>query len=193
MKKLIIILASILAVSCGEIYENPETHYLIEKGEHNSKVVGGFIGDKMRTLKSSNYSFTARFDETARYDLGNKNQFDINKLMGFSDANSLHQENSIRFGWCYNLETDKIDIFGYAYLNGDRFFKRITDVGIGETINYQIFLTEATYELTVNGDAQLSIPRSVQNQKGVYYMLFPYFGGDERAPHRINIFIKERF
>ena len=80
MKKLISLLAIILiASSCSDIYEPKESEYLITSGQHDSRVIGGFASDKVRTLKSNNFSFTARFDESARYDLGNKNQYDINK------------------------------------------------------------------------------------------------------------------
>ncbi len=192
MKKLYIILITLFAFSCSDMYVIPETHYIIQEGDHKSQVVGGFFGDKMRSLKSDHFSFTARFDETVVYDLHNENQHDINKLMGFADANNMHQDNSIRFGWCYNLETGKVDIFGYAYLDGERFYKRITDVAVGETAQYDIYLTDESYELTVNGTHDLSIPRKVKNNRGIYYMLFPYFGGNEVAPHDINIFIKEK-
>ena len=191
MKELYTLLIILFTFSCNEMYVVPETHYLIESGKHQSRVVSGTFANKMRTLKSDRFSFTTRFDETVIYNLQNKNQYDINKLIGFSDANSMHQDNSIRFGWCYNLESGRVDIFGYAYVEGERIFERITDVGIGETVDYTILLTDTSYELTVGGDADLSIPRAVSNKKGIYYMLFPYFGGNEVAPHDINIFIKE--
>lgn len=191
MKKLAILLILFISFSCSDTFVVPETHYLIEEGAHKSQVVGGGLGDQIRSLKSNYYSFTARFDETAVYDLCNENQFDINKLMGFSDANSLHHDNSIRFGWNYNLETGRVDIFGYAYLDGERFYERITDIAIGQTTQFSILLTDESYELTVNGLDQLSIPRVVENKKGIYYMLYPYFGGDEVAPHDIHIYIKE--
>ena len=192
MRKLYSLVLILLSFSCSEMYIVPETHYLIEEGEHKSKVVGGFFGDKLRTLKRDQFSFTARFDETAVYDLNSNNQHDINKLMGFADANSMHQDNSIRFGWCYNLTTRKVDIFGYAYLDGERFYQRITDIDIGETGQFRIDLTDEAYELTVNDENKLIVPRKVKNKRGIYYLLFPYFGGNEVAPHDINIFIKER-
>lgn len=191
MKKLVYILLAVLAVSCSDVYENPETHYMIQAGEHGSQVVGGFFGDKMRTLKSNHFSFSARFDETARYQISERNQDDINKLMGFADANSLHHENSIRFGWRYSIEKDAIEIFAYAYQEGSRQFEYMTDMKIGETANFQIMLTDNSYELNVNGEANTSINRTSGAKAGVYYLLFPYFGGNETAPHNINVFVQE--
>jgi hypothetical protein len=184
-------LLAALAVGCSDVYEKPETHYMIQAGEHGSHVVGGFFGDKMRTLKSNHFSFSARFDETARYQLSERNQGDINKLMGFADANSLHHENSIRFGWRYAVEKDAIEIFAYAYNNKERDYQYMTDIKIGETATFQIMLTDNSYELSVNGEANTSMSRTSGAKVGIYYLLFPYFGGNEAAPHNINVFVQE--
>lgn len=193
MKKLFLLLILAVAWSCDDLYVVPETQYQIPQGEHQSKVVNGFFGDKMRTLKSDYMSFTARFDESARYDLQNNDQGDINKLMGFADANSLHHDNSIRFGWRYSIAKDAIEIFGYAYQDGVRNFKYITDVAIQETADFSIQLTEESYVLQVKGEKTLEMDRMVKNTVGVYYLLFPYFGGNEPAPHDVNVFVKENF
>ena len=193
MKKLYLFFILILAWSCNDLYVVPETQYQIPQGQHESRVVGGFFGDKMRTLKNDYMSFTARFDETARYDLQNNDQDDINKLMGFADANSLHHDNSIRFGWRYSIPKDAIEIFGYAYQDGVLNFEYITDIAIHETAEFKIQLTEQSYVLQVKGETTLEMERMVRNTVGVYYLLFPYFGGNEPAPHDVNIFIKENF
>lgn len=192
MKKLILLLILAAAWSCDDLYVVPETQYHIPQGQHQSKVVNS-LGDKVRTLKSDYMSFTARFDESARYDLQNNDQGDINKLMGFADANSLHHDNSIRFGWRYSIAKGEVEIFGYAYQDGVRNFKYITDVAIHETADFSIQLTEQSYVLQVNGEEMLEMERMVKNTVGVYYLLFPYFGGNEPAPHDINIFVKENF
>lgn len=192
MKKLIPILAILfLGVACTDIYAPKEVEYLIPNGQHESKVQGGFAADKIRTLKSTTLSFTARFDESARYDLGNDNQYDINKLIGFSDCNSLHHENSIRFGWRYSIEKNNIEIFAYAYSNAVMNFHYMGDVAIDETAYYQIQITDHAFVLQLNGEVSLEIERTANCDKGLYYMLFPYFGGDEVAPHDVSIFIEE--
>ena len=193
MKKLVFaLLLGLLVQDCSELYENPEQVYLIEEGRHDSKVVAGFVGDKLRTLKSSTLRFTARFDESARYNLGNKNQEDINKLFGFADANSMHHDNSIRFGWRYSAQKDQVEIFAYAYQNGQMNFEYITDLQIGANALFQINLTDESYELAVNGDHTVTMERKGKDKLGVYYLLFPYFGGNETAPHDIRIYINER-
>ena len=173
------------------MYEQREVEYRIKEGQHNSVRVGGLPGDKIGTMKSEVMNFTARFNETVRYDLGNKNQEDINKLMGFSDCNSLHHDNSVRFGWRYNATTDVVEIFSYAYVNGVVGYNHLTDVAINETAHYQITMTDDAFVLRVNGDLNFEVSRGASCDKGLYYKLFPYFGGNETAPHDISIFIKE--
>ncbi len=191
MKSFVSILI-VLLLGCSDFYVVPEDHYLIEAGKHESKIVNGMSLDKVRTLKSNRLVFTARFDETAKYDLATQDQHDINKLMGFSEANSLHQENSARLGWRYNIEYDNIEIFSYIYRDGEMSFNKISEVDLNETIEYQINLFEDEYEFVVNGFSFREL-RDIDQQVGVYYRLFPYFGGDEVAPHDINIYIKEVF
>ncbi|MEO5783498.1 MAG: hypothetical protein ABIQ07_09520 [Ginsengibacter sp.] len=36
-----------------------------------------------------------------------------------------------------------------------------------------------------------SLPRTSTTAKAIGYKLYPYFGGDETAPHEIDIWIKE--
>ena len=189
LASLIILLVTLS--SCSDIYEQNEVEYLLSKGQHTSRRVGGFPGDKLGTLKSEMLAFTARFDETVRYDLGNKNQEDINKLMGFSDCNSLHHENSVRFGWRYSIEKDSVEIFSYAYTSGAVSYHHMGDVAIDETVHYQIQIVDNKFYLLLNGEINQEVDRGASCDTGLYYKLYPYFGGDETAPHDISIYIKE--
>ena len=71
-------------------------------------------------------------------------------------------------------------------------FEYITDLQIGANALFQINLTDESYELAVNGDHTVTMERKVKDKLGVYYLLFPYFGGNETAPHDIRIYINER-
>ncbi|KYG80222.1 hypothetical protein [Roseivirga echinicomitans] len=183
----------ILIGSCSDIYEQKEVEYLLPKGQHMSKRLGGFPNDKSGTLKSDVLDFTARFDESVRYDLGNRNQDDINKLFGFSDCNSLHHENSVRFGWRYSLVKDMVEIFSYAYTNGVVGYHHMGDIAIRETAHYQIQIVGDKFYLLLNGEMKQEVERGTNCEVGLYYKLYPYFGGDEPAPHDISIYIKEIF
>lgn len=179
--------------NCSELYVVPESHYVIPKGKHASKLKGRFPGDKLRTLKRDRLEFRARFDETARYNAGIRNQADINKLMGFSEANSHHRKNSIRFGWRYDLLTDSIEVFAYAYEESKRWYQRITKVAINQSVKYCIQITDQAFYLIVDDAQVVEFQRTVKNKKGIYYLLFPFFGGNEVAPHDINVYVEEMF
>ena len=59
MKKLISLLAILLiTTACSDIYAPKEIEYLIPSGQHESRVQNGFAADKIRTLKSNDFSFT---------------------------------------------------------------------------------------------------------------------------------------
>lgn len=188
MKQIITLLAIALIISsCSDMYEPKETHYRIEGGQHQSTVVGGFKS-KINSLKSSSLSFQVRFNETARYHLGDNDQDDINKLFGFSDANSMHHDNSARIGWRYNKDSDLIELFAYAYVDGKRLYKKLSDLKIGHTAQCDIALNDDYYFISANG-GYTSINRSVNGSVGFHYFLYPYFGGDQVAPHDIDIFL----
>jgi hypothetical protein len=189
--RLFVVVSLALVVSCSDLYVIPEDLYLIKGGAHESNLVNSPLS-KIRTLKSNGLAFTARFDESARYDLESNDQDDINKLMGFAEANSHHHDNSARIGWRYSVDKDQIEIFSYIYDGGDLIYQHLADVNINETIAYQINLFEDEYEFVVNGIV-FRQERNADHMTGVYYMLFPYFGGNSVAPHDISIYIKESF
>lgn len=191
MKKWIFI-SLIFAYACSDVYVVPEDHYIIPAGAHESRLVSGSLLDKERSLKQDKVVFSARFDESAIYDLKNEDQDDINKLFGFSEANSFHHDNSARFGWRYSIEKDRIEIFSYVYSDGIRSYQHITDVAIDETVAYSIHIYPDSYIFSVK-DVTSEVERNIDQDRGLYYLLFPYFGGDQVAPHDIHIYIKEEF
>ncbi len=66
----------------------------------------------------------------------------------------------------------------------------ITSVGINETHKYSILIEPDSYIFTVDSEV-VSMNRTNKYEKGMNYILYPYFGGDEKAPHDIKILIKE--
>jgi hypothetical protein len=133
--------------------------------------------------------FIVKFDNSASYQtIDPANQEDINKLFGFSDNNKLHQEYSARFGW--NWSRDSLRLFAYVYNNSVRTFKEISAILTGTEYNASIKVENSNYIFTLN-DKTVEMPRESTTAKGEGYKLFPYFGGDEVAPHDITIWIKE--
>jgi hypothetical protein len=166
----------------------PATHpqfikYTIRAGQHNSD---------QNAFKQTNYSelkFIVKFDSTAIYQtLSAGNQYDVNKLYGFSDNNDQHHRFSARFGWRWSEEA--LRLFGYIYNNGVMSFEELGTINIGIEYKCSIKVNASSYTFTVN-DLTKTMPRTSTTATAVGYQLYPYFGGDETAPHDINIWIKQ--
>jgi hypothetical protein len=159
------------------------TEHLIVKGGHSS--------DKnlIKPVTVTEMKFMVRFNNSAIYQsLDTNNQRDINKLYGFSDNNEDHHTNSARIGWrWYNNE---LQLFGYNYNNTVLKYQFIAAVPLDKDINCSIKVSAGSYIFNIDG-TQLTMPRTAPDPKAVGYQLYPYFGGDEVAPHDILIKIKD--
>lgn len=157
--------------------------YTIPKGEQYC--------DKS-TYSTVNYqqlSFIVKFDSSAIYHtISPSNQTDINKLFGFSDNNAQHHQYSARFGWRWS--NNALRLFGYIYNNSVMSFKELGTVSIGAENACTIKVNKDTYVFTLNG-TETTMPRASTTTTAEGYKLFPYFGGDELAPHTISVWIKE--
>lgn len=174
------VIAIFLLCSCHEekIFINKWDTYEIKKDSH-------FSGTHFSLFDKNEISFSAVFDNSSIYKTKNKNnQTDINKLFGFSDCNSEHQNNSARFGWVYN---DSLSIYAYCYVNGKVKNKFITSIDIDKIYLYKIQRYGIKYKFYLAGK-EIEMERN--NIDGNGYLLFPYFGGTEKAPHNIKIKIK---
>lgn len=161
--------------------ESTSTTYLIKKGQHSST-------NKYVPLEVSKLVFTAIFDSSAIYKTGiQSNQADINKLYGISDCGTHHHQNSARFGWRWF--DDQLEIHAYSYKDGQRKYEFITSVALNKEYTYTMELKEDAYLFKINGKT-ISSERSCSG-KSSGYKLFPYFGGDEKAPHDIKVVIKD--
>jgi len=163
-----------------EIISSGYTKFTILKGNHfcDKTAVASFADSLLH--------FKAKFDSTAIYQAVNPdNQYDINKLYGFSEGTNHHQ-NSARIGWSWNK--NKLRLYAYVYCNSLRIFKEITSVEIGEEIRCSIQVRHHQYIFRVNNASQ-ALERGPSAPLAEGYWLFPYFGGDEVAPHQIIIYL----
>jgi hypothetical protein len=141
-----------------------------------------------KAVEISEMKFMVKFDSSAVYQTKlAENQYDINKLYGFSDNNADHHQYSARFGWRWS--NNSLRLFAYLYNQGAVTSKELAIVPIGKEITCSIQVTASSYLFTVNGVTE-RLPRMAATPKGKGYQLYPYFGGDETAPHDINIWIK---
>jgi hypothetical protein len=140
-------------------------------------------------VKYEELKFVVKFDSSAVYKtVSTSNQVDINKLFGFSDNDANHQQFSARFGWRWS--NNALRLFAYVYNNGVMSFKELGTVAIGTENNCSIKVTSTSYIFTLNDKTDV-MPRNSTSASASGYKLYPYFGGDETAPHEVSIWIKE--
>jgi len=177
-------LALAVAVACapapggGGGPSGPAT-WVIPAGSHD------MLGATVSFTTSDLLALRVRFDASAEYaTVDPANQADINKLRGFSDCSSHHQTDSARFGWRWM--DGRIDLLAYDYVAGERQSQLLTTTSPGVWIDLRLEAVGATYLFTVNGVTTV-MPRGCADSGLVKYDLWPYFGGDEVAPHEVRI------
>lgn len=165
------------------ISENNFTQYHIPQGQHYSTT------NSFKNIDVTELKFSVRFDSSCIYTtVLPENQYDINKLYGFADNNALHHQFSARFGWRWS--DGGLRLFAYVYNNGQRISEEITTLDIGKSYNCAIKVLPEVYQFRVE-DQVLTMPRASTTASGKGYLLYPYFGGDETAPHPVNIWIRD--
>lgn len=186
MKKLLPLLL-LFFLACDSVIDvDPETGFelfTIESGKHSSI-------SKIENFSGNGISVKVIFDEAAEYTSQRaNNQSDINKLIGFSQCTKHHKKESARIGWrWYN---DQLQLLGYVYNDSKRSFKLLGSIPINQEVNLRIDIENDGYRFSGDGLTETVIPRDSENcDNGENYWLFPYFGGDETAPHDILIQIK---
>ena len=158
-------------------------NYTIKKGEQYCDK------SSFKGIETSEMKFIVKFDSSAVYQTADPaNQYDINKLFGFSDNNGPHHVFSARIGWRWS--DNALRLFGYIYNESKVEYKELAPVAIGKEIACSIKVTATSYIFSVDG-VMLSMQRLSTTPQAKGYQLYPYFGGDEVAPHDIRISIKQ--
>ena len=92
----------------------------------------------------------------------------------------------MRFGWRYYK--DKLQILWFKHEAGKFTFDVITSIELNKPYTCTLDIFEDEYIVSVGGITTI-VSRPCSDYKKRYY-LYPYFGGDEVAPHTIKIKIK---
>lgn len=165
----------------SEYFEPEFELFTIRKGQHHST-------HQFRLWSRNTLSYYAKFDQSARYESAEiQSLWETNKLLGFSDCVSKYQINMARFGWRW--ADDHIEIYVHASVDGQVLIQKIGETCINKHDFYQIKIREDEFEFIFNNQS-LQIPRRSDEVSPEYYLLYPYFGVDHKAPHDIHIEIK---
>ena len=137
--------------------------------------------------------YDVSFDKSSIYQFIDGDQYDINKLFGLSYG--MHHTNSVRFGWrSFGVYSSKIEILAYCYVDGERVKEEqdnlfIAMVDLNKDYTYRINVGESSYLLTVFEDGNHIGSKNIMHRNLPFwgYQLYPYFGGNKKAPHDIGI------
>jgi hypothetical protein len=130
---------------------------------------------------------TVMFTDSCRYDIGD-DQSDINKLLGIGYF-PYHRMNSARLGWRYIRENDSIELLMYWYKNKARYNESLCQIKINQRYVCSLTTNESSHIFSVKtmDNELLSIKSIDLKPRFIGYELFPYFGGNIKAPHDIII------
>ena len=166
--------------ACKKIDNMGYRVFTIKENKHRSTTT-------YNTTNSNYITFKSIFDSSTIYITDDPiNQYDVNKLYGVSDCGCNHKQYSMRLGWRWL--NDSLEILWFKHMHGTFTFEKIKTINLNQSYKYSITLEDSLYLICVDGMC-VSTKRSCNGTYRHYY-LYPYFGGDEKAPHDIKIKIK---
>ena len=123
------------------------------------------------------------FTDSCRYDIGENDQADVNKLFGIGYFPS-HKITSVRVGWRWDIQAGKIELLAYYRWTYGMQFKPIGHVDTNQWINMEIIQTWEYHEINIQDMPKTTV---FIEPSPVGYLLRPYFGGNQTAPHDMTI------
>jgi hypothetical protein len=102
-----------------------------------------------------------------------------------------HHKDSARFGWNYNKESGKIDIYAYCYVSKKPVRDLVYSCSFDRSYDFTITPDFGKYIFKVKGYTELIKEVPHFHERKISSLLAPYFGGNIKAPHDIKIHMKE--
>jgi hypothetical protein len=156
------------------------TTYFIKKGRHSCSQAAV----RKAYMTDDSMHFSVVFDFSAAYLTTDPvNQWDINKLWGFSEGIDP-LKSSARIGW--NYRDGMLFLRPFTHKDGEQMIDPPEiEIEFNKHIPCSIRIVGSSYLYEING-YQFIAPRS-QNAGDWKFQLFPYFGGSEAAKHNVTI------
>lgn len=154
--------------------------YTIKEGKHRSGL------HFLPHFGSTRMHVQAMLSRHCWFEKRDYNDDDLNKLAGFSFG--FHHRNSLRIGWVPDFKNENVfKLFAYWYNQGSFRMEFLTVVRGGQV--FDIRLDAKNQHVIVAGVAK-TIPFELPRFRWGYH-LYPYFGGDNRAPHDLRIMLSD--
>lgn len=170
-------------------FENIElTKYFIKEGSHSPK--NRFI--KFHSTRE--FSIVCKFDSSCIYSFDNDKNLAINKIFGLAFGWN-HHWNSFRIGW--RCKDDLIEILAYWYVDKKRFDKGLFFVTTDKRfyVNVRLVNNQALIIYKKEKEEKFNKVNFVFNSNDkaipeIGYVNYPYFGGTNKTPHNMTIYLK---
>jgi len=132
-------------------------------------------------------SSRVKFNESAIYNHGNRDQFDWNKLMGI---NGNQPGTECRWGWRWNLEKNCLELYPYIRINNAIHFDDsliISNIALHEWFSLKIELKSDHYVFTANGQIKEVWADIAQKYNGTCSFNALWFGGTSTTPSNVTV------
>jgi hypothetical protein len=141
-------------------------------------------------ISPSELIYKITFTDSCKYKINEEDQLDINKLFGIGYLPN-HHNSSVRFGWVSNPTEQGISIYAYWYANKIRNWQYMGEVPLYAPNYYSISVSGTKHTLQVHSpypNTREGLRATVDvKTSAISYLLRPYFGGNQKAPHDITI------
>lgn len=163
---------------------------IIKAGTHSSIRMPKLLGPE-------EIKYNIKFTESCRYFI-REDQSDINKLFGIGYF-PHHKYHSDRFGWRYDISSGQIEVLAYVRLNGKKNWKSLGLYYIGTTYVFSLnrpnphkkwYCNETFFATHLPNFNDFRSISTTSYPKPYGYLLGPYFGGNQKAPHDIEIIME---
>ena len=165
----------------------------IKKGRHYPYLIPIMFPFCVKKNRTNFRSAMFKFTDSCMFNLYDEDQWDVNKLFGFSIGHH-HNRSSFRFGWRPILSENKIEIVAYEYHDGFRMKTMpICRIELNEWHRFSLsYNNETNKSYYFVNDECFTNKVKLEKKSGLGYTLGVYFGGNEKAPQDIIIYKKRK-
>jgi hypothetical protein len=187
----------ILSSLARALFYSPYGEYFIKEGKKFSSMHNSIVKPRIFILRNSKQINWLKFRAIitpCKYNILAQEQ--INKLVGYNlSLFKHHHKNSLRIGWRIALDGEAIEILSYSYINGIRHTSHIKYIHISQNdiayCDIEMCTNKTQHIIIVDGIwTEIPIPTGTAGRFG--WVLQPYFGGHNVAPHDIEITLVEK-
>ena len=144
-----------------------------------------------------------RFNETCCYFINDKNgkmhvdQWDYNKLTGFTFTPLNPQGNTAMIGWRHNPHTKLIELVPYWHINKKRIYKENPHLTVqpNEFFTVEMVIDKASKKVKISIKTAQNVLNETQTFNKIpkqLSLIHPYFGGTSRSPCAMSLLLKRQ-